>query len=444
MGRSGSKPERLLDSHLREEVIDMPARPSDPESPSRNSDDERRNEPDFRRLFHAAPAPYLVLTPDLIICAVNEAYLRATFTQRETIIGQYVFDVFPDNPEDPDAHSTANLAASFRRVLQYRAADTMAIQKYDIRTEDGTFEERYWSPVNTPVFDEEGRLSHILHRVEDVTHIMAERYRLKAVESRIDEQSLEIQLANSRLQGAKVELEQERDLRELFVLKLTHDLRTPLASAKLALQLLFRKGIETQSAQALSTTLAASFDRCDKMVGDLLDANRIRTGQKLLIDTEPLELAQLTADALAELMNLVGDRFILVAPALIQGHWSRIELQRMIENLCMNAIKHGAKERPVKVSVLEHDGGAVLEVQNEGPPIPEDIQASLFEPYQRGPTQQARSKGWGLGLTIVKGIAEAHGGRIMVASNAEEGTVFRVLLPLQPPEQDEPASTHSA
>ena len=116
----------------------------------------------------------------------------------------------------------------------------------------------------------------------------------------------------------------------------------------------------------------------------------------------------------------------------------------MIENLCMNAIKHGAKERPVKVSVLEHDGGAVLEVQNEGPPIPEDIQASLFEPYQRGPTQQARSKGWGLGLTIVKGIAEAHGGKIMVSSNAEEGTVFRVLLPLQPPEQDEPASTQSA
>jgi len=150
----------------------MSMKPSDPGSPPDKPAEPAQVEPDFRQLFHAAPAPYLVVTPQLIISAVNDAYLRATHTQREAIIGQYIFHVFPDNPEDPEAHSTANLAASFQRVLQYHVADTMAIQKYDIRAEDGSFEEHYWSPVNTPIFDAEGHLTHILHRVEDVTHIV--------------------------------------------------------------------------------------------------------------------------------------------------------------------------------------------------------------------------------------------------------------------------------
>ena len=412
----------------------MSMKPSDPGSSPDKAAEPAQVEPDFRQLFHAAPAPYLVVTPQLIISAVNDAYLRATHTQREAIIGQYIFHVFPDNPEDPDAHSTANLAASFQRVLQYRMADTMAIQKYDIRAEDGTFEEHYWSPVNTPIFDAEGHLTHILHKVVDVTDIVADRYRLKAVESQIDGHSLEVQLANTRLQEAKAELEHERDLRELFVLKLTHDLRTPLASAKMALELLFRKGSDPDDAHRLSASVASSLDRCYRMVDDLLDANRIRSGKKLLIDTEPLELARLTADALTELMTLFGDRFVLVAPALIEGRWSRIQLQRMIENLCINAIKYGADGRPVRVSVLQGDGTALLEVHNEGPPIPAQVQAGLFEPYQRGPAQLAGAQGWGLGLTIVKGVAEAHGGEVRVVSSEQDGTTFQVSLPLGPPE----------
>jgi signal transduction histidine kinase/ActR/RegA family two-component response regulator len=126
---------------------------------------------DFRVLFESAPSLYLALEPDLRIVAVSNAYLAATMTNRESIIGRYLFDVFPDNPNDPMASGARNLRASLEAVVLTGKPDTMAVQKYDIRRPDaegGGFEERYWSPVNSPVFVGD-RLTYIIHRVEDVT-----------------------------------------------------------------------------------------------------------------------------------------------------------------------------------------------------------------------------------------------------------------------------------
>src|SRR5688500_5397198 len=99
--------------------------------------------PDFRRLFESAPGNYLVLAPDLTIVAASDAYLRATMTTRESILGRGLFEVFPDNPDDPAATGVGNLRASLERVLRARAPDAMAVQKYDIRKPDasGGFEE---------------------------------------------------------------------------------------------------------------------------------------------------------------------------------------------------------------------------------------------------------------------------------------------------------------
>lgn len=131
-----------------------------------------RGQPDFRTLFESAPGSYLVLTPALVIVAVSDAYLRATMTRREEILGRHLFEVFPDNPSDATATGVSNLRTSLTRVLQHRVPDAMAVQKYDIRrpdTEGGEFEERYWSPINTPVFSPNGEVVYIIHWVEDVT-----------------------------------------------------------------------------------------------------------------------------------------------------------------------------------------------------------------------------------------------------------------------------------
>src|SRR5947209_4736476 len=179
--------------------------------------------PDFQALFQSAPGLYLVLTPDLNIVAVSDAYLRATMTKREEILGRGIFDVFPDNPDDPSATGVRNLRSSLQRVLQDKTSDTMAVQKYDIRkpeSEGGGFEERFWSPVNSPVFGPDKEVAYIIHRVEDVTEFvrlkqqglekekLAESLRTRAgqMEAEVYQRASEVQEANRRLEAANQEL----------------------------------------------------------------------------------------------------------------------------------------------------------------------------------------------------------------------------------------------
>ena len=178
---------------------------------------------DFRALFESAPGLYLVLTTDFEIVAVSDAYLRATMTQRNEILGRGIFEVFPDNPEDPNATGVRNLRASLERVLLAGRADAMAVQKYDIRrpeSEGGGFEERYWSPVNSPVITAKGELVYIIHRVEDVTEFIqlkqlgrerekmteALKTRAETVEAEVYIRAQELAEANRQLRTANEEL----------------------------------------------------------------------------------------------------------------------------------------------------------------------------------------------------------------------------------------------
>ncbi len=185
-------------------------------------------------MFESAPGLYLVLTPDLTIVAVSDAYLDATMTKREEIIGRGIFEVFPDNPDDPGATGVRNLRASLQRVLKAKVLDTMAVQKYDIRkpeAEGGEFEERYWSPVNAPVLGSGNEVAYIIHRVEDVTDFVrlsrekAQRDKLtdelraraEQMEAEVFERAREVQEANQRLEAANRELARNEGLFRLLV-----------------------------------------------------------------------------------------------------------------------------------------------------------------------------------------------------------------------------------
>src|SRR5690606_6277775 len=116
----------------------------------------RRSEERSRNLINVlqnAPDAYLILSPDLHIKMASDSYLKVTGTVREQILGKYVFDVFPENPAVEDSSGTKNLRASFNQVLSSRKPHRMAIQHYDVPKKDGGFEEKYWSPVNTPVLN---------------------------------------------------------------------------------------------------------------------------------------------------------------------------------------------------------------------------------------------------------------------------------------------------
>jgi signal transduction histidine kinase len=179
--------------------------------------------PDFRALFEAAPGSYLVLDPGLCVVAVSDSYLRATMTERGAILGRGVFDVFPDNPADPEPSGVRNLRASLQRVIRDGVTDAMPVQRYDIRkpeSDGGEFEKRFWSPVNSPVFGPHGEVAYIIHRVEDVTefvHVKQAgdahqqlardlRSHADAMETEVFQRTREVAEASRKLKEANAEL----------------------------------------------------------------------------------------------------------------------------------------------------------------------------------------------------------------------------------------------
>ncbi|GGN85551.1 hypothetical protein GCM10010112_66090 [Actinoplanes lobatus] len=127
---------------------------------------------DYRLLFRRSPTPLLVLDPDLMIVEASDAYLAATITRREDIVGRHIFDAFPDNPDDPEARGVEAIEASLQRVLRDRAPDVMPVQKYDVPQPGGGFATRYWAPLHTPLINAHGDLEFIVQRPEDVTAYM--------------------------------------------------------------------------------------------------------------------------------------------------------------------------------------------------------------------------------------------------------------------------------
>jgi len=128
---------------------------------------------DFQAVFRRSAQLQLLLDPSFVILDASDAYLAATMTERDRIVGHHLFEIFPDNPDDNRADGVNNLRSSLLRVMQTRGADAMPIQKYDVRRGDGNgFEERYWRPLNWPILGDDGYVDLIVHQVEDVTQLI--------------------------------------------------------------------------------------------------------------------------------------------------------------------------------------------------------------------------------------------------------------------------------
>ena len=130
-------------------------------------------DPDFRARFAACRTLDLVLTPDLEVAAMTDSYARATMLAANESLGRYMFDLFPDNPDDPGATGVLRLMSSLHRARERLVPDQMALQRYDVRSCNGKgpFEERWWYPINYPVV-RDSVLLYFVHRVEEVTRFV--------------------------------------------------------------------------------------------------------------------------------------------------------------------------------------------------------------------------------------------------------------------------------
>ncbi|WNG26502.1 GAF domain-containing protein [Cystobacter fuscus] len=238
------------------------------------------------------------------------------------------------------------------------------------------------------------------------------------------------QVAREEAETILTQLRVERELRERFVSALSHDLRTPLTAAKMSAQLIPRQPNLPDKVYSLAARVRHNIDRADQMITDLLDANRIRAGQGLPIELAPCDLWQVVSDTLEELSTIHGERFLLRGEERLVGDWDARALRRLIENLCGNAIKYGDPMEQVTVSLKQDGDLAELAVHNWGNPIPADEREHLFLYLSRAKSAESSGKkGWGIGLTLVRGVTEAHGGSVHVESSQETGTTFLVRLP---------------
>jgi signal transduction histidine kinase/DNA-binding response OmpR family regulator len=382
-------------------------------------------EPDFKALFEAAPGCFLVLDPDLTIVAVSDAYAAATLTERADIVGRPLFEVFPDNPDDVDADGVSNLRASLDRVRRHRVADTMAVQKYDIRlpeSEGGGWEVRYWSPVNTPVLGADGALTHIIHQVEDVTEFMQQTSRMEA---EIVRRSHELQEANRELQAAN-------DARGEFLSRVSHELRTPLTAILGFGELLSMSDLPEEEQGWVSMMLPAGRHLL-ALLNDVLDVSRIDSGD-LSLSLEPISIDALvgeTVDVMRTLADSTGIRLDVdlgsTASAYVQA--DRQRLRQVLINLVSNAIKYNRPGGIATVAAVTLDDGRVrLSVTDEGAGLDAEQLTKLFVPFERLSAAQSGIEGTGLGLVLARRLTEVMGGALEVESTPGSGTTFFVTL----------------
>ncbi|HLB39839.1 MAG TPA: PAS domain-containing protein [Actinomycetota bacterium] len=218
------------------------------------------------------------------------------------------------------------------------------------------------------------------------------------------------------------------DMKNTFLAAVSHELRSPLTSILgLSLTLERAPDIAGQDRTDLLARLAANAKKLDRLLKDLLDIDRLNRGivEPQYRVTDVSALARRTVE---HLDALVGREVIVQTdPVVIPIDPPKIE--RIVENLLMNAVRHTTGDRTIWLSVAPYDGGVRISVEDDGPGVPPDIRAAIFEPFRQGPTQSPHTPGTGIGLSLVARFAELHGGRAWVDEREGGGAAFHVVIP---------------
>lgn len=218
---------------------------------------------------------------------------------------------------------------------------------------------------------------------------------------------------------------------------LVHDLRTPLAAILGLALTLEREDVTLQpdEAKELASRIAANARTLDRMVGDLLDLQRMGRGLVELTLVEA-DVGEVVARSVEE-SDSIGRRTVLVDTESVAAEVDPAKVGRIVENLLSNSVRHTPSESCVWVRVRPEDGGALIAVEDEGPGVPVALRTAIFEPFRQGPATPEHSPGAGIGLALVAAFAELHGGRAWVEDRDGGGASFRVWLPKRLGRSDE-------
>jgi sigma-B regulation protein RsbU (phosphoserine phosphatase) len=378
--------------------------------------------PDPADLFDEAPCGLLVTALDGTILKVNATFCEWVGFAREELVGsKRVQDLFTVGGRI--FHHT-----HWAPTLQMQGS--LAEVKFDVRRRDGR---------SIPMILNARRRKRREGEFDEIAAFVAE-----------DRNRYERELMSAR-KKADALLEKEREAqhllrdRALFAEQMvgivSHDLRNPLSAILMGIQLLGRT--EGERRARVVGHVRTSAERAQRLIEELLDFTKARVGQGLSVKLGPIDLHEITAQVVDELMLAFQDRVIT---HLSSGSGECIadpdRLAQLIGNLVSNAATYGRPGTPIVVRSEVDGANALLTVHNQGEPIPPALLATVFEPMVRGVPEGSSARNVGLGLFIVNEIAKAHGGAMEVTSSSAEGTTFTlrfparqiVVSPVPPPE----------
>jgi PAS domain S-box-containing protein len=218
------------------------------------------------------------------------------------------------------------------------------------------------------------------------------------------------------------------EMKNTFLQAVSHDLRTPLA-AVLGLALTLNRdelGLSNLEQKDLTRRLAANARKLDRILTNLLDLERLIRGV-VEPSREITDLRALVERVIAE-ADFLGERPVTVEGGSTDAYVDAPKVERIVENLLVNAVRHTPEGTPIRVCVSRHGPEVLILVEDEGPGVPEEYRVAIFEPFRQGPHEQ-HSPGSGIGLSLVARFAQLHGGRAWVEEREGGGASFKVLLP---------------
>ncbi|TCS35652.1 signal transduction histidine kinase [Paucimonas lemoignei] len=238
---------------------------------------------------------------------------------------------------------------------------------------------------------------------------------------------VELHAKKKQLRQQLEELQQALRMNELFTAVLGHDLRTPLSTILGAADLIMLS--EDPKARATAKLIKSSGKRMSKMVNQLLDVARIRSGG-IQLHCKETDYVQLCRSIIAEFdASQESPRIEMTATGNVAGMADPDRLGQVLSNLIGNALQHGDGDQPVRVGIDGSQSGRIIVEVGNGGTIPAALRERIFEPYHSAQTSGKNTEGLGLGLYIVKQFVEAHGGSVELRSSEGDGTVFSVSMP---------------
>ena len=493
----------------------------------------------YETVFNTSPAGNYLLspTPEAIILAVNDAFLKASGRRREELVGVSLFVAFPGSADDPADSGEPALRASLARAAATGQRDTLPGIRYPIRvvlpSGEVRFEERFWNAVSTPIFGPDGQVVCISHSTTDVTAMVRAEaarsesekrfralvsatadvvYRMSpdwtelqqlegrgfiqdtsdprrawidayipaadhdkvhaAIDTAIRSKSVyELEHRVRRLDGSHgwtysravpmfdangevyewigaasditVRKEAEEKLREAdrrkdeFLAMLAHELRNPLAPIGAAAELLQTMKLDAHRVQHSSQIIGRQIRHMTSLIDDLLDVSRVSRGL-IELDRLPLDLRQVASNAVEQVTPLIQSRrhhlTVELPPesALVLGDEKR--LVQIIANILNNAAKYTPDGGHIVLRIDVSETEAAIAISDNGIGMEPELTARAFELFAQARRSSDRaSGGLGLGLALVKSLAELHGGAVACASaGIGKGARLTVRLPRLP------------